>query len=262
MPAEKTEKKIDLRAGATHLQQNPPRETVESAGVEVLIGRLRDQGIAQGKSQAEGLVAEAQRQAADIVTAAKHEADEIRVKANQDAEKLKAAGEEAIRQAMRDTILSMESELLAHFQNILRRLVTGVLEDEGFLERLILEVAGKAAPSAKEAQVLLPGELVSFEDLQRKPEEARAGTLTHFVLALGGRMLREGVGFGVAEDGKPGISVKLVGEDMQLDLTEGAISQLLLRHMLPRFRAVLHGAVVRERGTERAASPEIRPPAS
>jgi V/A-type H+-transporting ATPase subunit E len=73
-------------------------------------------------------------------------------------------------------------------------------------------------------------------------------------------MLREGVGFGVAEDGKPGILVKLVGEDMQIDLTEGAISQLLLRHMLPRFRAVLHGAVVRS-GSERGTSPEIQHPA-
>jgi hypothetical protein len=39
-----------------------------------------------------------------------------------------------------------------------------------------------------------------------------------------------------------------VDEDVQIDLTESAISELLLRHLLPRFRALLRGAVVVERG--------------
>ena len=57
-------------------------------------------------------------------------------------------------------------------------------------------------------------------------------------------MLREGLSFGVTDGIKAGIRVKLVDENAQIDLTESAISQLLLRHMLPRFRALLRGAVV------------------
>ena len=89
---------------------------------------------------------------------------------------------------------------------------------------------------------------MSLEDLQRKPEEATPGTLMHFVLSLGGGMLREGMRFGVSDDGEAGIRVRLVEEDVQIDLTESAISQLLLRHMLPRFRALLRGAVVVDQG--------------
>ena len=96
--------------------------------------------------------------------------------------------------------------------------------------------------------MLLPAELVSLEDLQSKPEEATPGTLMHFVLSLGGGMLREGMCFGASEDGEAGIRVRLVEEDVQIDVTESAISQLLLRHMLPRFRALLHGAVVVDQG--------------
>jgi V/A-type H+-transporting ATPase subunit E len=253
-----TEKKTDLRVGATHLQQEPPPPpAVESAGVETLIARLRDQGIAQGKSQAQEIVREAEKQAADVVAAAKREADAMRVKANEEAGKVKAAGEDAIRLAMRDTMLSLEGDLLNRFRNMLGRLVREVLQDPTFLQRVILEVAGKAAPAAKPVELLLPSELVSMEELQRKPEEATPGTLTHFVLSMGGDMLREGVSFGVADDKQAGIRVKLVGEDMQIDLTESAISQLLLRHMLPRFRAVLRGAVVVKRPLEEAA--EERP---
>jgi V/A-type H+-transporting ATPase subunit E len=121
-----------------------------------------------------------------------------------------------------------------------------VLADPAFLQRLIQEVAGQAAPAiaGKSAELLLPAELVSLEDLRRRPEEAKPGTLMHFVLSLGGGMLREGVRFGVIDDGEPGIRVRLVEDDVRIDLTEKAVSELLLQHMLPRFRALLHGAVV------------------
>jgi V/A-type H+-transporting ATPase subunit E len=227
----------------------------ESTGVESLIGRLRDEGITQGRTQAEALVSAAQQQAAEIVANARREAEAMLARATEEAGKLKAAGEDAIRLAMRDTILKLEGDLLQGFVERLRRLVKGVLADPAFLQRLILEVAGRVAPTdAQRAEVLLPAELVSLEDLQSKPEEAAPGTLMHFVLSLGGGMLREGMHFGVSDDGEAGIRVRLVEEDVQIDVTESAISQLLLRHMLPRFRALLRGAVVVDQGQGQPAT--------
>jgi V/A-type H+-transporting ATPase subunit E len=231
--------------------------TGESAGVETLIGRLRDEGISQGRSEAEALVTAAQQQAADLVATAQREADAMLVKAKEEAAKLKAAGEDAIRLAMRDTILALEGDLLKGFTDRLHRLVQGALADPSFLQRLILEVAGRVAPTGEQrAELLLPAEWVSLEDLQSKPEEAKPGTLMHFVLSLGSDMLREGMQFGVSEDGEAGIRVKLVDEDVQIDLVESAISQLLLRHMLPRFRALLRGAVVVDQGQTQQSAAE------
>jgi V/A-type H+-transporting ATPase subunit E len=225
----------------------------ESAGVENLIGRLRDTGIAQGKAQADAIVAAARHEAADIVSAARREAEGIAVKAKEDAAKLQAAAKDALALATRDTILSLESDLNDRFQKMLHRLVKGALEDPAFLQRLILEVAGKASPQGGKVEVLLPAAVVSLSDLQKTPEEAKPGTLMHFVLSAGGGLLREGVTFGASDDVEAGIRVKLVGEDMHVELTDGAISQLLLQHMLPRFRALLRGAVVTEAGGPEAA---------
>jgi V/A-type H+/Na+-transporting ATPase subunit E len=223
-------------------------QAAESAGVESLISRLRDEGLRQGRQQADVLVTEAQQQAADIVATAQQAAEAMLTQTKEEAGKLKAAGEDAIRLAMRDTILALEGDLLKAFTDRLHRLVKGALTDPAFLQRLILEIAGRSAPTNEQAEVLFPAELVSLEDLQSKPEEATPGTLMHFVLSLGGGMLREGMHFGVSEDGEAGIRVRLVDEDMQIDLTESAISELLLRHMLPRFRALLRGAVVVDHG--------------
>jgi V/A-type H+-transporting ATPase subunit E len=227
----------------------------ESAGVESLIGRLRDQGIAQGKAEAEALVTAARQHAAELVAAARREAEEIVVRAKAEGAKLKVAAEDALRLATRDAILAMESDLIDHFQSMLRRLVKGTLEDPGFLQRLILEVAGRAAPQGGRLEVLLPAALVSLDDLRKRPEQAKAGTLMHFVLSAGGDMLREGVTFGVSDEVQAGIRVKLEGEDMHVELAEGAVGQLLLQHMLPRFRALLRGAVATEAGTSQQAGP-------
>jgi V/A-type H+-transporting ATPase subunit E len=66
----------------------------------------------------------------------------------------------------------------------------------------------------------------------------------HFVLSSGGGMLREGVSFGSTDQIENGIRVKLTGDDMHVELTANAVGEYLLAHMLPRFRALLRGAVV------------------
>jgi len=240
-----------VRAVASSKESQAPG--IESAGVDSLIDRLRDDGIAQGRSQAQALVTSAQKQASDIVAAAQREADSIVVKAKEEAGKLKAAGKNAIGLAMRDTLLSLEGEIVKGFRNELVPLVKGLLVDPAFLERMILEIAGKAAPATidKRVEALLPAEIISLEDLRRKPEQAKPGTLMYFVVSLGGGMLREGLTFGVCDDGEAGIRVRLVDDDVRIDLTETAISELLLRHMLPRFRALLRGKVVVDRGDSR-----------
>ena len=247
--AQETATNSSAQSGQRNSTDAQSAPALESAGVEDLIARLRDQGITEGRTQADALVSEAQKQAAEIVAAARQEADAILVKAGEDAAKLKAAGEDAVRLATRDTMLAIESDLISRFQNMLHRLVKGALDDPEFLQRLILEVAGQTSPaaSAGRAEVLLPSEVISWEDLRKTPEQARPGTLMHFVLSLGGGLLREGVSFGSTDDIEAGIRVKLTGEDMQIDLTSSSLEALLLRHMLPRFRALLRGAVVLEK---------------
>ena len=222
---------------------------VESSGVESLIDRLRDQGIAAGRTQADGLITAAQKEASDIIANARREADALLVDARKEADKLKSAGENAVALAMRDTLLALEGEILQNFHNSLVRLIKGQLTDPQFLRRLILEVAGKGAVASAEqrVQLLLPAEAVSLDDLLRKPEPATPGSVMHFVQSLGEAMLRDGLSFGVSEEIQAGIQVRLVDDDVKIDLTESAISELLLRHMLPRFRALLRGKGVVER---------------
>lgn len=223
-------------------------EQVSSSGVDALITRLRDEGVAAGRSEAEKIVHEAQSKANKILDKAQKEARQRLDAAYKESEKYKTAGEEALKTAIRDTVLAMKEALMERFTSEVRRLVSHQMEDPELIRKMILEVAGRASEgvSLEESEpldVLLPERIVGLEELRRNPEELLKGRLTGLVLGLTGEMLRSGVTFSVADDAAEGIRVQLVDKDIKLDLSDKAVADLLLQHLQPRFRAVFEGVV-------------------
>lgn len=219
-------------------------EPKESSGVEELIERLREQGVAAGRSQADELLEQARRRAEQRLNEARREAEEIVQHARAEASKTQQAGEEAVQLAVRDAVLRLKSELVERFADRVRRLVTRELEDQGFLRQLILEVAGRAAPPTdQDTRILLPKDVVGLEQLRRNPEEVKEGTLSHFVVTVTKELLREGIEIGARDDEAGGIRIQLDGDDLEIDLTDRAVADLLLRHLAPRFRAMMEGII-------------------
>jgi V/A-type H+-transporting ATPase subunit E len=205
--------------------QTDEQAKLASSGVEALIERLRQQGVEAGRAEAGSIVADRR---------------EIRA--------LQTGGEEALRIAMRDTVLRLKAELSERFSAEVRRLIAVAMDQEAFLKQLILEVAARAREEAgvdagQPVQVLLPRALVGLEELRRNPLELREGSLSHFVLSLAGNVLTEGVTFGVADDETRGIRLYLRDKDVTIDLTDEKVAALLLAHLQPRFRAILEGTV-------------------
>ncbi len=54
-------------------------------------------------------------------------------------------------------------------------------------------------------------------------------------------MLREGVDLKPSGETNGGMRVRLVGEDLEIDLSDEALSELLLGYLIPRFRAIVTG---------------------
>jgi V/A-type H+-transporting ATPase subunit E len=225
-----------------------PLDGLPSSGVEALIERLRDEGVADGHRQADKLIAAARHEAEEIVAEAKHEAEAILRQTRLDSEMVRNAGEEALRTAMRDTVLKMKGHLSTRFSEEVRRLVAAEMAQEPFLERLILEVAGRARrdaglDEAEQAEILLPEDVVGLEELRRHPEKLREGSLSHFVLSVASGLLRDGVELRSSDRLEGGIRISLQAGEIQVDLTPAKVAEVLLEHLHPRFRAILEGTV-------------------
>ncbi|WP_434054255.1 MAG: hypothetical protein RDA78_04990 [Roseibium sp.] len=222
-------------------------ENAAGAGVQALIDRLKSEGVSAGQSEGDEILSKARAKADEIVSDAQKRAEAMLAEARAEAAKEKAATEDGLKVAARDLVLSLRNELGDRIQQEAGRLVGTTLGDEQFLEKLILAMAGNAKDNAsvvdsEPMEIVLPEKVVTFEELKQSPEAVEPGTLTHFVIALAGETLRDGVTFSTAP-GFDGIKVKLTDRNVSIDLTEEAIATLLKRHLQPRLRAVMEGVL-------------------
>jgi V/A-type H+-transporting ATPase subunit E len=210
-------------------------ENNEASGVQQLIDRLHQEGVDKGRSDADSLLSAARKEAASILDEANKQAEEIRKSAKSDADQMKSKGEEAVRLAGRDAILSLTEELRASFEETLQRFVHDSLQDPTFLRQLIMQIAGVAVPSDDDAalKVLLLGDVSEDE-----PSEG-GQTLNDLARSLAGQSLRDGLTFEVVDSDVPGVRVQVVDQQLEIDLTTDTLTHLLLKHLSPRIRAIV-----------------------
>jgi V/A-type H+-transporting ATPase subunit E len=221
-------------------------EARQPSGVGSLIERLRDEGVKAGQEKADEIVREAQARAQEMIAKARTEAEEMLQKAGKEIETERAAAHESLRIAIRDTELRMEAELKAAFSAHVRRLVSMELQDRDFMRQVILAVAGIASGdlvcAGQPAELLLPTDLFVTDAKGTGLTDTGKERLRHLVLSISGEMLREGVKLKPDESVSGGIRIRMVDEDIEIDLSDKALSDLLLKYLLPRYRAIVTGA--------------------
>lgn len=203
----------------------------ETCGVQELIDKLKNQGVGEGHKQAELILKEAHNKASQVLTQAQKEADKLLTDARHAIEVERKSSHEAIKTAFRDTEIALRSKVREAFSAHLKRLVSIELEDKDFIKQLILAIAGtKTDEIAKASQVEV---LLSSDKMH------------HLVLGITEGMLREGIELKSSTDVKGGIKVRLTGKDIELDLSDAAFTDLLLKYLLPRYREIVSGSELR-----------------
>lgn len=223
------------------MASTPPHE---SSGVQALIDRLRDEGVQAGRQEAARLVEEARQRAEATLSEAQAEAERIRVQAHESVASEESAAREALKLAQRDALLELRSELSTRFERMVRHQVTLELQDREFMRQLVLAAAGEAMPPVPPGT---PAELLIghnwFGEAERRGGrfEQDEQPLRRLLLGISAEVLRDGFEFKSARDGAPGVRVHIKGQQLDVDLTDEGISVLLLKHLLPRFRALFDG---------------------
>jgi V/A-type H+-transporting ATPase subunit E len=209
---------------------------VSNSGVKVLIDRIRDEGVQSARDEADRITSEAKAQAARIVSDAKAEAASLKKEAHAAMEREQTATIEALRIAARDTGLELRSAIMSAFEEHVRRLVTDVTTDGSVLRDMILVLAGRAAEDFikdKDAVILIPSRLA--DEVSEELEDF----LKQSSVAFSADVLRKGVELIPSDEIQGGARVRLVGEDLEIDLSDEALSEMMLKMLLPRYRRIL-----------------------
>ena len=197
--------------------------------LQELIEQIKKDGVDAAESQAEAILVSAKTEAEKIISHAKAEADRIMANAKAENAKTVKSGEDAIRQAGRNLLISFRESVTRELKAIVSDNVNAVYSSDVFAKLIINTVeAWTGKPEADDISVILNG-----NDLE-KLEEALLAELK--AKMLGGVTLKANDNF----DG--GFRVAVNNGTVYYDYSAEAVTDMLSNYLSPKVTALLKEA--------------------
>ena len=197
--------------------------------LQELIEQIKKDGVDAAEAQAEAIIVSAKAEAEKIIADAKAEADKLMANAKAENAKAVKSGEDAIRQAGRNLLISFRESVTKELKAIVNDNVNTVYSSDAFAKLIINAVecwAGK--PEADDISVILnDGDLA-------KLEEALLAELK--VKMLGGVPLKANDNF----DG--GFRIAVNNGTVYYDYSSEAVTDMLSDYLSPKVTALLKEA--------------------
>lgn len=206
-------------------------------GVQQLIDRLKNDGVEEGKQQADALLSEAKKQAAAIIEEARGQADAIIREATEQSERTENNGKRALSLASRDTSLRLKEQLEREFRGWIGALVSEQLDAPEFLGEIIRDMASHTASAVGGAG---PGNTeASSAKLTILTSEDQTPIIDAFVRGQTAAMFRGGVEVQSDRSIDHGFRMKIEGHEVEIDITDEAVTAAMMRYLAPKFRLLI-----------------------
>lgn len=219
------------------MSQDGEETEISESGVQALIDRLKDQGVAAGKQEGERIIADAEKRAEWLLKQAKEEAEKTIAAAKKEANFIEQSGRDALAMAVRDSQLFLNNHLIGAFAAQINKLVSKAMQQDDILQQMILEIAHQARPADKAVKILLGESATSAAPLSNDASEALIAFVSHHAKEL----FEQGVEVKVGNNPKAAMRIVLKDENAEVELSDATVSELILQHVQPRFRTLLEG---------------------
>ena len=108
--------------------------------LQELIAQIKKDGVAAAETQAEAILASAKAEAEKIISDAKAQADKMVADAKAENAKTVASGEDALRQAGRNLLISFRESVARELKAIVGENVNNVYADDSFSKLIVQTV--------------------------------------------------------------------------------------------------------------------------
>ncbi len=197
------------------------------AQLQELLESIKKEGIDSAKQEADRIVEEAHKEASQIVADAEANAKGIVDKAQREAARLEATAKDAITQAGRDLVLSLESQLGTIFERVVKETVSASFDEKVLQDAIVGIVSAFPKAEAQELEVLL-----ASEDLA-KVESSLRGKL--------GQELGTGVEIRMGRGIDSGFRLSEKDGQAYYDFSAEGISEALSAYLNPRLAELVRG---------------------
>lgn len=199
--------------------------------LQALLDRINEQGIEKAEEERRQRLEQAKKEAANIVSEAKKEADEIVATAREEAELLSEKGRDSLRQAARDTVLSLRERLEERAAKIAQEAVAEDLNPQAIADFIASMIDDSTAQK---------GDRMNIE--AQVPDKV-AKELRKHLLARLGEDLKEHVELTPVKDMEGGFRISIGEENVFYDFSDTALADVLCMFLNPRLAEVVRPAL-------------------
>ena len=197
--------------------------------LQELIDQIKKDGVEAAETQAEAILKAAKDEAERIISDAKAKADKIMSDAKNENERAVKSGEDAIRQAGRNLLITFRESVTKELNAITGENVSSVYSSDVLAQLIIKAVEGwSAKPEADDISVIL-----GSNDLT-KLEAA-------LLAELKAKMLT-GVTLKANDNFDGGFRIAINGDGAYYDYSKDAVTDMLSNYLSPKITALLKEA--------------------
>jgi len=190
-----------------------------------VIEQIKREGVEQGEKQAADIVKEAEKKAGEIVAQAEKDKDDIIKSGREDADRLMSNGEAALRQASRDVLVALRTQLTDLLDSIVKKEISGALTPEVLKDIIVKLVTHCRAQENFDLEVLL--------------SEADKEALRKVF----GKALQDEIKGGITLKASPnvekGFRIGQKGKDLYYDFSDEAIAEAFNAYLNQKLKLIM-----------------------
>ena len=191
--------------------------------------KINEEGVKKAEETKNKIISDAGLEAEKIISDAKTKADEIVRKAQIDADTVKSRGEAAVRQAVRDIIITLQGEILNRFKSVVKEATADAMTTD-LMGEIILEMVKNynlKNPSG-EADIEL---ILAQKDIDSMEKLFKTSLVNS---------LKKNPHISLGQNFAAGVKISFKGDDVFFDFSDEAISDMICAYVGPRLAAVIN----------------------
>ena len=197
--------------------------------LQSLLEKINEEGVKKGEETKNKIISDAGIEAEKIISDAKAKADDIVKKAQLDSETVKSRGEAAVRQAVRDIVITLQGEILNRFKSVVKESTADAMTPD-LMGKIIIEMV-------KNYNIKNPSGEADIElILAQKDIDAMERLLKTSLV----NSLKKNPSISLGQNFAAGIKISFKGDDVFFDFSDEAISDMICAYVGPRLAAVIN----------------------
>ena len=197
--------------------------------LQELIDQIKKDGVEAAESKAEAILDAAKAEAEKIVSEAQAQADKILLDAKKENEKTVKSGEDALRQAGRNLLISFRESVNKEVKAIINENVSAVYSSESFAELIVKAVESwTSKPGTEEVTVIL-----NSDDLKKLEETLVSGLK---------EKMQKGITLKANDNFDGGFRIAVNDGGAYYDYSAEAVTDMLSNYLSPKVTALLREA--------------------